>query len=555
MLASLTRVIIVPTRVLRQALPAIVLVLAILAPFREKAFTIDDTIFLYEARQAVADPLHPTAFDMVWDKNVPVRGSSSPSGPIMAWLLVPTILAGGSEPVAHLTALAALALAVLATVALAMRLGLGPAWAMVAGLVLAATPAALGMAGTVMPDVPAMALGVIGLERLVAWRQDGRWHQAVSATILLGIAPLARSHLALLLGVAILLFVGDPFGRMNWRLRWTRWVPLGLAPLLTFALWFVTRDTHPAGGLVAGTESVSGWSKIAPNLVAFTIHWVVAVPLALPWSFTRSRALLARWWVFALATAGAGVVIASEHRPIGFILVGVLAVLAGLGLAVLWDILTDALKRRDGPQFALGSWLLVALVIAPYAHLPAKYLLASAPAAAILVAREISTHDGLIQRVALGVTCTLGVALGIAILQADATFAGLGRRAAAELIAPHVAAGQRVWFAGHWGFQWYAERAGARPVTLTPPYPEKGDLFVWSLNSSAGREIDELLMLYQHRSFLARIEDHEPGGRLLDPRCGAGFFSNPWGYLPWAWGDGVLDDFELWRIDQQPWQG
>ena len=60
----------------------------------------------------------------------------------------------------------------------------------------------------------------------------------------------------------------------------------------------------------------------------------------------------------------------------------------------------------------------------------------------------------------LALTTIAGVTLGIAILRADAAFAGLGRRAVAELIAPNVAAGHRVWFATNWGFQWYATRAG-----------------------------------------------------------------------------------------------
>ena len=51
--------------VLRCATPALIVAVLILAPFREKAFTIDDTSSLYQARHALVDPLHPAAFDMV----------------------------------------------------------------------------------------------------------------------------------------------------------------------------------------------------------------------------------------------------------------------------------------------------------------------------------------------------------------------------------------------------------------------------------------------------------------------------------------------------------
>ncbi len=44
--------------------------------------------------------------------------------------------------------------------------------ASVSDLLLALTPAVLGMAGTAMPDVAAMTPAIGGIERLIAWRDD-----------------------------------------------------------------------------------------------------------------------------------------------------------------------------------------------------------------------------------------------------------------------------------------------------------------------------------------------------------------------------------------------
>ena len=33
--------------------------------------------------------------------------------------------------------------------------------------------------------------------------------------------------------------------------------------------------------------------------------------------------------------------------------------------------------------------------------------------------------------------------------------------------------------------------------------------------------------------------------------AGAGFYSNSWGYLPWAWNDDVNDAVELWLLYPQ----
>ncbi len=529
------------------AAPAVVLAAAALVPFLDKAFTVDDTIFLREAEHAVGDPLHPTAFEMVWS-DAPARVAPT-SGPVMAWLLVPAILAGGSERVAHLVQLVMLALALFATVSLGLRLGLAPRWAAASGLLLAATPALLGMAGTAMADLPAMSLGVLGLERLVAWKQERRWHQAVLAAVMLGLAPLTRSHLVLVLGVGALLLAGevlDPSGRRG--IRWKPWLPLLAAPAVAALVMLAVRDPAPGvTGLVATTSLTASWDRVPPNTVAFATHWVLALPLALPWVLLRPLPVLRRWWALALGTALMGALLWLARARLPLPAPYHVAPIAGLGVAVLWDILADAWRRRDRIQIALGLWLLIALVATPYFQVPSKFLLASAPAAALLVAREMSERRGRVPLVILGVTGALGLALGVAVLRADAAFAGLGRGAAAALVAPQVAAGRTVWFTGHWGFQWYAEKAGGRIVTLTPPYPAPGDLVVVSRNSEAGYRINRMVLQDLRLRYVGAVEDRTPGGRLMAD--GAGFYSNGWGYLPWTWGEGVLDAFLVAQVE------
>jgi hypothetical protein len=518
----------------------------VLVPFLDKAFTTDDTFFLVQAKQVLKDPLRPTGFEMVW-VDVPEKAANiAPAGPVMAFLLAPVVAAGGAEWMGHLLQLALLSGALLGTVALALRLGLAPWWAAAAGLLGAVTPAVLGMAGTVMPDVPAMALGVLGLERLVAWRQDRRLRAAVLATVLLAVAALTRSHLMLVPAVGALLVAGDFLEPQSWREGpLARWAPAAVAPLVTIALLVLTRDaTAQDANLLGAARRLSGFASIGKNVIAFLTHWVLVVPLAVPWVLLRARAMVPRWWVFVLATAGVALLLSRNRFPQFYI-----APIAGVGAAVLWDIFADGWKRRDSLQLALGLWLLIPLAPAPYSHLPSKYLLAAVPAAALLVAREMSNLGGARARAALGATCALGIALGVAILRAVAAFAGLGRRAAAELIAPNVAKGHRVWFAGHWGFQWYSEKAGGRILTRTPPYPAPGDLVVTSVECDPGTEIIEMLRHDFRGKHLARLEDASPGGRVMSHEIGAGFFSNAWGYLPWGWGTEPLDTFDLWRID------
>jgi hypothetical protein len=395
-----------------------------------------------------------------------------------------------------------------------------------------------------MADLPAMALGVSGLERLVAWKQERRVHQALLAALMLGLAPFARPHTALLLGIGSLLLVGDFLSSASWRAtKPVDWLPLAGAALAIASLLVLIRDPAPtAPSILAESKLTLSVGRVGPNAVAFATHWALFLPLALPWTLLRPREVLRRWWVLLAAGGAAYLVLRVANRasiPN--------AALAGLGIAVLWDILADGLGRRDAVQVGLGLWLLLPLVAVPYLHFPAKYNLLAAPAAVLLVARLAAQPGGVRARLGVGGTAVLGVALGVAVLRADAAFADLGRRAAAELVAPQVAQGHRVWFLGHWGFHWYAERAGARTITLTPPYPRPGDLVVSSLNSDKGNHLMPMVLRDFRFAYLGHLEDRTPGGRVMTE--GAGFFSNNSGYLPWAWGTDVLDLFVLWRVD------
>jgi hypothetical protein len=461
----------------------------------------------------------------------------------MAYVLVPCILAGGAEWVAHLINWIFFAAALVATSALALRIGSTPREARLASLLLAGVPSALAMAGTAMPVVLAMALGAWGIERVLAWRDEGRLSQAFAASALLAAAPLARPHLLLLLGVAALWSLSEPSRPASWHRTPPRiWVPLLCAPLLTGWVLLLTRDPLGAATDVgASARTFASLANLAANLVAYLAHWTLAIPLALialalhPLSILRRPAT----WVAALLSVPL-LVFAGGTRSLPLV-----ALMAGLGAGALWDIFAEALTRRDRDAAALALWLLIPLSVAVYVHMPSKYLLASAPAAAVILARRLARAPGTRSRMVAGGAVVFGVLLGIAILRADAAFAGLGRKAARELIAPQLAAGKTVWFAGHWGFHWYAQRGGARPLSLTPPYPSPGDLAVSSLAS-----LGQTILLFPERTLLATVSDATPGGRVMDKRAGAGFYSNSWGYFPWSWGNDIIDRIDLWRIDR-----
>jgi hypothetical protein len=359
----------------------------LLLPFASKAFTIDDTVFMRQAEWALHDPLHPSALTMVWSEVPrPMRLSQvMPTGPLMAWLLTPAALAGGSEVVAHLVQLLLLTLSIFEVACVALRLGYDDSVAQLSAMFLAATPAVLGMAGTVFPDVAAMTFGLVGIERLCAWRDQRRTTAGVVAALALGLAPLARSHLLLLPGLAICL-LELPWQRGAWRRgAWRAWLPVVAAPMITLALIELTRD--PLGGsadMVRSAGLFSSLGNVRSNAIAFGVHWVLLLPLGLAWMLARGR----RFWLSPLPylgiAAAAGMLMqASSSRWLW------IAPLAGLGIAVVVDVVIDCVRTRDARRIALALWLLVALPVVVYLHFPSKYLVVCAPAAAIVAAAAV----------------------------------------------------------------------------------------------------------------------------------------------------------------------
>jgi len=521
--------------VLRFALPAVLLASSVLLPYLDKAFNIDDTLFLLSAEQVIKDPLHPTAFTVVWDTDIPVRAASGifVSGPVTAILLVPTLLLGGVEWVAHAMQLAVLSCGLIATVALAIRLEYDYTEAMLTGAFVAATPAVLGMASTAMPDVPTMALGVCGIERLLAWRQDRRPMNAILGSVILACAMLTRAY-AVLLTVPAALLLLNANRKTSGALRYW-WAPLVVAPAIAGCILWLMQD--PTAEVSDHTRFFRSLLKLWParsNVIAFGMNWVFAVPIAIPWLIARFRKVE---WRVAAFVVPLILLVRPSDAPWWTIPI------SSVGFLVVIDILTDGARKRNLCQLALGAWLLLPSAMISYFHLPPKYHVPCAPAAALLVVGALRNLSPMLRRAVVPLMLAAGTTLGILIIRADSTLAGIGRSAAQEIIEPLLRNGDRVWIAGHWGFQWYAEKLGARSLTRTPPAPRPGDIIVAST-------IDDCQVLFSHpkRVLVNSRVWSEPGGRVMSRNAQAGFYSNMWGYLPWSWSRSAINRIDMWQV-------
>jgi 4-amino-4-deoxy-L-arabinose transferase-like glycosyltransferase len=505
----------------------------LLVPFFHKAYTIDDPIFLSGAAQVLRDPLHPAGFTMAWMTDYPAPASLFFSNsPLMFYLLAPVIAAGGAEWMAHLLILGFFCAGIWGTISLGLRLGLTSREAAWSGILLAATPAALALASTDMPDIPAMTFGVLAVDRLTAWKQSRRWRDAMIGALLLSLAALSRSHM-IVLTVVCLIWLCEPGAKGRWHVRF--W-PL-LFPPAIFALTLHLTAGQATGGIFQATRSFTSVRLVPSNLLAYLTQFVWVLPLTIPWLLSRRLN-----WVRLACTLVPACAIAMALRNVVAWFVVPLAFLTAF---VLIDILRSAVAERNWMRLFLAAWLLLPLPALGYIHLPAKYLVPCAPAVALLLVAGLRSATARL-RVAILIGATAaGIVMGVLIIRADYNLAGTLRQGVAQLIAPRTAGGERVWFSGTWGFYWYAERAGARPLSSVPPLPLPGDILVTC--STAGKAPAGNPGLRYRR--IQHVADSTPGGRIFGGHPSAGFYSNYWGYLPWSWGRDPLATFDVWRVE------
>ena len=112
----------------------------------------------------------------------------------------------------------------------------------------------------------------------------------------------------------------------------------------------------------------------------------------------------------------------------------------------------------------------------------------------------------------------------------DTAFANSGRNMASLIHGQtHNQAGS-VLFEGHWGFQYYMQRFGARPVEYDKFAFQTGDVVVIPENTTSTFPIAPQFVASQQ---ILQIDPHAHAATMA---LGAGFYSSVWGPLPFSFG-------------------
>jgi hypothetical protein len=503
-----------------------------LLPFLNKPFLIDDPYFLAMAQQIIEHPASPMNFDTCWNVGPDCTKAYmlTPGNTLFGYLLVPIVLSGSREWMAHIMQMFLACLAVIAMASLTLRLGWGRSEATTGTLLLVALPPLLPMASTAMPDVLAAAISFVAIDRLAAWKASARWYDGLAAGVALGLAGIARAHLAVLipLGAFLLFETAKPeLMLLQLRKRLWFWTPVLIGGCVLLAIIYATRER----GLALDPPSAfAGAENIPRNLTAYLIYLCFPLPLAVYWIAARGVTLPRALLLLITVAAGMGVLLRSLAIALGII-----------GLFVLGAVVLEGLRKRDHRDLFLVFWLLVPLPIVYYGHLPIKYLLPCVPAI-ILICFRLS--EKLPVRTARAFSTFLigaGTLYSCMILRSDAELANFGRSAMDRLIRPRIAAGEKVWFASQFSAYWYAPLAGAE-LTDGTRRPRAGDLLVVGALEGEGRILEK----FPNRRLVERLRHTYSFGRTMG--SGTGLYTNRQGFWLWGFGTSEQDRYDLWRI-------
>src|SRR5580658_1982113 len=242
-----------------------VAVLTCLAPFSGKAFNIDDTLFVYEARQIAQYPLDPFGFKVNWFLDAVPMAYETKNPPLASYYIAAAaLIVGWSERALHFAFLLPALAVVLGTYRLALRFTTSPLLAAAATLL---TPAFLVSASSVMCDTMMLALW---LWAIIFWieglgPQKPR-HLAISA-LLITLCALTKYF-----GIAlILLLAAYSLARLRRLGSWAWYLLLPVAVLTGYQHWTKTlyglRMISEAAHMSAGVRYARQSSALTKALV------------------------------------------------------------------------------------------------------------------------------------------------------------------------------------------------------------------------------------------------------------------------------------------------
>jgi 4-amino-4-deoxy-L-arabinose transferase-like glycosyltransferase len=528
-----------------------------LIPFIDKAFCIDDPLFLWVAEQIQAHPLDFYGRQVNWFSTLTPLYVATKNPPLASYYLALVArLVGWDEPQLHAALLVPALGALCGTWWLARSFCRQRVSAAIAVL---ATPAFLVSSTNLMCDTMLLCIWTWAAALWVKGLEAGQWRWLVLAAVLIPAATFTK-YFGMCLLPLLAVYTVARARKPTWQLAW---LLLPLAVLAGYQWWTWHRYGRgllsDAAIYSANAPSVRGsWLEVAGSktiiALAYTGGSFLPVICCAPWFLSR-RGLGATAGLVALITIclkgisshRALVALHMSHEFTWSIAVQT-ALLTTCGVLILWMALRTVVKDRTAEHWLMALWILGTFTFAGFLNWTCnvRSLLPMAPAVAILLVQRLEESADARTVKLLNWRWGLAPAAAVAffVALADMSLANSARDAAMQISTEVRPKTRTVWFQGHWGFQYYMQLNGARAIDMAALALDPGDAVVTPFNNT--------------NIYAFPPEAVEPVEDFAFPVCGwlstlqagigADFYSSDVGPLPFAFGPVLPERYRVWRV-------
>ncbi len=549
------------SRTKRELFIIAVITAACLIPFINKAYHIDDTLFLWSAEQIQSDPIRAYDYSANWYGTPMPMSEIMQNPPLTSYFIAAvTGIFGWDEIPLHLAFFIPAVITIMGTYFIARSFC---QQAVLAALIASFTPAFMISSTNVMSDVLMLSFYVSGIALWIhGLRRNKPWF-LLSSALLIGLSALAKYYgaTALLLVTVYTLFEKRKLHRSLFYLI----IPIGL---LIFYQYF-TKSIYGHGLLSsAANYSIEVASKEWKHFfdksfigLAFTGGCMVSSVFMIPLLWPRKVWIpgfigLSSLVLILLMTKGALLEFSLQNET-GYkwpqIIQLTLFITITLHLLIL--VAYDVASGKDSVSILLGCWILGTLVFSTFFNWTTngRTLLPMAPAIGILIARQyerrqqtrvqpLTTSSQFKTRICLSGALTLGALFALATTWADYAWANSHRKAAHLIMDELQPTQETIGFQGHWGFQYYMEKLGATAVDFKAPATTSQRYVIIPQNNTSKRHPPG-----NYRYLKTITLPACPSASTMGYPIGAGFYTSIWGPLPFYFGDTPEEKFFIYK--------
>lgn len=535
----------------KEELLLIIFTILLFIPFLSKAFHIDDTLFLWCAQQIQKNPLDFFGFTANWyGSEIPMYIINQNPPGVSYYIALVTSIFGYDEAALHLAFIIVSISFCLGTYYLAQYLCKSPFQATLFCLF---SPIFVVSATNVMSDVMMMSFYVWAIKFwLQGLKENSQKYLFISVILITG------AQMTKYFGMTCipLLF----FYTIITQKKLDTWVLFLLLPI-SFLIAFEIYTSQIYGnclilnavkysipkndlsGLETIKQFITGLSFNGGGMVgAFFIipllwrkkHWPILLGILLTILFI----------LFALEYFDFFNKYNSPTK--NWLRVLHLSLFVFTGCCIFSLVIKDLLKNKNSESVLLFCWIFSTFIFSVFINwtVNARTMLPMLPAVGIILLRTMSQNIDLNNRsfrLLLYLLLIPGIVLSLLVTNADMSYANCQRVFAEKFKEEYEGYSRKIWFQGHWGFQYYMEKNGAMPMNFSQSNVTKGDLLVIPRYNTNTK-------LPKADQFKFIAVKNIPSSKFLstiNPLLDAGFYTDKWGILPYSFGKVKPEEYLL----------